>query len=169
MNPARLTRLLTAAALVLFLGTGALAAWTGSLVLNPVRLVTFRASGSSVLAEPKAFFQSASLSGSVGKAVSVPVMVDSNGGSLAAIATELRYNPLDVSVSLDTAAPTVCSQVTDQMHETVAGRFLVSCTAPTTTVQVAPFVTFSVTPRRGGVLVLQLIGRSNDYMVLRIE
>jgi hypothetical protein len=157
-----------AAALLLLVG--ALSAWLGQQVLDPVRFVDLHAKGSSILATPRAFFKTPSIGGKVGQAIAIPVSMDTNGGDLSTISAEIRYSPLDMSMTLGETEKGICNAYTKLEHDTVSGIFTVTCTAPTTGgSQVSPFLTFIATPLREGGLPITLVGRSSDYAVLTIQ
>jgi hypothetical protein len=167
MKPRMQLRALTLIALILLIVAGGLTTWITKPVLDPKRTVTIVASGSSTLAEPKAYFRGNYFTTQVGQPVMIPVWVDSNGGSLAKITAELKYNPADFTVSMGQSTGSICSAFTRRDQDPLAGRFTIECTAPTSTRSaVAPFVAFSVTPAHAGSLPLTLIGRYGDYAVV---
>lgn len=170
MNPRLQIRVLILAAAVLLLTIGGLAAWLGREVLNPLRTVTLTSTGSSILATPRAFFKTPALAAHVGQAINVPVYLDTNGGNLNAISATFEYNPVDMTVDLGTTTNSICSAYTNREHDTVIGKYSVTCTAPTTIGgQISPFLTFVVTPRRPGGLPVELLGRSSDYGVITAQ
>jgi hypothetical protein len=170
MNTKLQMKVLLITAGLLLLSIGGLAAWLGREVLNPIRTVTITSTGSSILATPRAFFKTPALAGTVGQPINLPVYLDTNGGNLNEISATFEYNPVDMTVDLGTTPNSICSAYTNREQDTVAGKFSVSCTAPTTNGgQIAPFLTFVITPRRSGGLPVQLLGRSSDYGVITAQ
>lgn len=170
MNARLQFKILVIKAAVLLLAIASIAAWLGRDVLNPIRTVTLTASGNSILAASRTYFKTPAIGATVGQPVNVPVYIDTNGGSLASISAEFHYNPVDMSVALGSTTGSVCSAYTRRDHDEISGKFVVSCTAPTTVgSQVAPFLTFIVTPRRPGGLPIELVGRSSDYGVVTAQ
>ncbi|HSI20963.1 MAG TPA: hypothetical protein VLA04_04695 [Verrucomicrobiae bacterium] len=170
MNKTLQAKVLLITAFLLLACAGGLASWLGHIVLDPIRNVQVTATGSSIYAEPRTLFRNGGYLAQVGQPVAIPVGIDSNGGSLGNITADFQYSPLDMSVGLGATGNSICNAFTSREHDTVTGRFVVSCTAPTSTGgQVAPFVTFIVTPLRSGVHPIKLAGRLNEYAVITAQ
>jgi hypothetical protein len=170
MNKRRLSpnSILAGVGVLMLIGITSLAVWLPPLVLDPIRTVQLSASNQSILAEPRPYFRTPGMTGAVDEVIRVPIFLDGSPVSGTLLATDVRYLPTELEVSLDTTAPTLCAAFTSQNHNPVSGQFKIRCTAPSglRDTQAQPLATLLVKPLRPGGLSMELVGRTQDYAVI---